>query len=164
VVARVLSRGEQHGVLVIAGIPLTAQLPRDVGATGETLRLIVSDVTPDRVSLQLDHVLSPAAQPPPPPADRPRVTVQDPPRTVRVGGEERSSVALSFTSPSLGRLDLRIELAGTRLSAAVEAAAGRAYALVDAAADRLQGRLHDRTGLESEVKVTPRREPLDLYA
>ncbi len=27
VVARVLSRGENHGVLVIAGIPLTATLP-----------------------------------------------------------------------------------------------------------------------------------------
>ena len=164
VVARVLSRGEQHGVLVIAGIPLSAQLPRDVGATGETLRLIVSDVTPDRVTLQLDHVLNPEAQRLPPPADRPRVTVRDPPRTVRVGGEERSSVALSFTSPSLGRLDLRIELAGTRLSAAVEAAAGRAFALADSAAGRLQNGRHVWTGLDSEVSVTPRREPLDLYA
>ena len=159
-----LSRGEHHGVLVIAGIPLSAQLPRDVGATGETLRLTVSDVTPDRVTLQLDHVLNPEAQPPPTPADRPRVTVQEPPRTVRVGGEERSSVALSFTSPALGRLDLRIELAGARLSAAVEAPAGRAFALADAAAGRLQGGLQARTGLESDVSVTPRREPLDLYA
>lgn len=164
VVARVLSRGDHHGVLVIAGIPLSAQLPRDVGATGETLRLTVSEVTPDRVTLQLDQVLNPEAQPPPAPADRPRVTVQDPPRTVRVGGEERSSIALSFTSPSLGRLDLRIELADTRLSAAVEAPAGRAFALADAAAGRLQEGLQARTGLESDVSVTPRREPLDLYA
>ena len=164
VVARVLSRGEHHGVLVIAGIPLSAQLPRDVGATGETLRLTVSDVTPDRVTLQLDQVLNPEAQPPPLSADRPRVTVQDPPRTVRVGGEERASVALSFTSSALGRLDMRIELAGTRLNAAVEAPAGRSFALADAATGRLQQGLHARTGLESEVSVTPRREPLDLYA
>jgi hypothetical protein len=164
VVARVLSRGEHHGVLVSAGVPLSAQLPTDVGATGETLRLTVSDVTADRVTMRLDQVLNPEAQPPPAAADRPRVTVEDPPRTVRAGGEERSTVALSFTSPSLGRLDLRLELAGTRLSAAVEAPAGRSYDLADAAADRLQDGLHARTGLEAAVQVTPRREPLDLYA
>jgi hypothetical protein len=164
VVARVLSRGEHHGVLVIAGVPLSAQLPEAIGKTGETLRLTVSDVTTERVTLQLDQVVNPAAQPPPQPADRPRVTVKDPPQKVRVGGEERSTVALSFTSPSLGRMDLRIELTGTRVSAAVEAAAGRPFALADAAAGRLQDGLHARTGLEAAVQVTPRREPLDLYA
>jgi hypothetical protein len=164
VVARVLSRGESHGVLVIAGIPLSAQLPEDVGLTGETLRLTVSDVTADRVTMRLDQVVNPAAQPPPPPADRPRVTVQDPPRTVRVDGEERHTVALSFTSPALGRLDPRLELDGARVSAAVEAPAGRPFALADAAAGRLQDGLQARTGLEAAVKITPRRERLDLYA
>jgi hypothetical protein len=164
IVARVLSRGEHHGVLVIAGIPLSAQLPAEVGKTGDTLRLTVSDVTPERVTLQLDQVVNPAAQPPPAPAERPRVAVQEEPRTVRVGGEERATVALSFSSPSLGRLDLRLELAGTRISAAVEAPAGRSFDLADAAAGRLQDGLHARTGLEAAVQVTPRREPLDLYA
>jgi hypothetical protein len=164
IVARVLSRGEHHGVLVIAGIPLSAQLPAEIGKAGETLRLTVSDVSAERVTLQLDQVVNPAAQPPPTPAERPQVTVQDQPRTVRVGGEERSTVALSFTSPALGRLDLRLELAGTRISAAVEAPAGRSFSLADAAASRLQDGLHARTGLDAAVQVTPRREPLDLYA
>lgn len=164
VVARVLSRGADHGVLVIAGIPLTAQLPAEIGRTGETLRLSVTDVTPDRVTMQLEQVVNPAAQPPPPPAERARVTVEDPPRSVHAGGEERSTVALSFTSPSLGRLDLRLELAGTRVGVAVEAAAGRPYALAAAAAGRLQDGLQARTGLDAAVQVTPRREPLDLYA
>src|ERR1044072_2211771 len=48
VVARVLSRGESHGVLVIAGIPLSAQLPAEVGRTGETLRLTGSAGTSGR--------------------------------------------------------------------------------------------------------------------
>jgi hypothetical protein len=152
VVARVLSRGESHGVLVIAGIPLSALLPADVGKTGDTLRLTVSDVTPERVTLQLDQLVNPAAQPPPQPAERPKVTVQEEPRT------------LSFTSPALGRLDLRLELAGTRIGAAVEAPAGRSFALADAAAGRLQDGLHARTGLDASVEVKPRREPLDLYA
>jgi hypothetical protein len=164
IVARVLSRGEHHGVLVIAGIPLSAQLPDEIGKAGETLRLTVSDVSPERVTLQLDQVVNPAAQPPPSPAERPKVAVEDPPRTVRVGGDERATVALSFKSPSLGRLDLRIELTRTRVSAAVEAPAGRPFALADAASGRLQHGLHARTGLEAAVQVTPRREPLDLYA
>ena len=164
VVARVLSRGESHGVLVIAGIPLSALLPADVGRTGDTLRLTVSDVTPERVTLQLDQLVNPAAQPPPQPAERPKVTVQEEPRTMRVDGEERSTVALSFTSTALGRLDLRLELAGTRIGAAVEAPAGRSFALADAAAGRLQDGLHARTGLDASVEVKPRREPLDLYA
>jgi hypothetical protein len=164
VVARVLSRGENHGVLVIAGIPLTATLPVEIGKTGETLRLSISDVTPDRVTLKLDEVVNPAAQPPPPPADRPRVTVQDPPSRTSVGGEERARVALSFQSPALGRLDLRIEVASGRVMVGVEASAGRPFDLADAASGRLHDGLQARTGLDPAVQVTPRREPLDLYA
>jgi hypothetical protein len=164
IVGRVLSRGASHGVLVIAGVPLTAQLPAEIGKTGETLRLRVSEVTPERVTLQLDQVLAPGGQPPPPPAERTRVTVQEPPRTVRVDGEERSTVALSFQSEALGRLDLRLEVSGTRVRAGVEAPPGRSYELADAAAARLQAGLHASTGLEADVRVTPRRDPLDLYA
>ena len=165
VVARVASRGEGHGVLVIAGIPLTARMPPEVGATGDTLRLNVSDVTPERVTLQLDQTAASAAPPlPDPNAGKARVQVEDPPRTVRVGDEERSSVTLSFSSDALGRLDLRLEVGGERVQAAVETPAGRTFALADAAAERLRDGLLARTGLQAEVRVTPRREPLDLYA
>jgi hypothetical protein len=165
VVGRVASRGEQHGVLVIAGIPLTAQLPDEVGRAGETLRLSVSDVTPERVTLHLEQVIPPGGQLPPESTQAARVRVEDQPRTVRVGGEERSTVALSFSSEALGRLDLRLELiARSRVRADVEAPAGRSFALADAAADRLHDGLHARTGLEVSVSVTPRREPLDVYA
>jgi len=165
VVGRVASRGESHGVLVIAGIPLTAQLPEEVGRAGETLRLSVTDVTPERVTLHLEQVIPPAGQPVPERTMPARVQVEEEPRTVRVGGEERSTVALSFTSEALGRLDLRLELVtGNRVSAAVETPAGRSYALADAAAERLREGLNARTGLEAEVRITPRREPLDVYA
>jgi hypothetical protein len=166
VVARVLSRGDAHGVLVIAGIPLAAQLPADVGAKGDTLRLSVSEVTPERVTLQLEQAV-PATTPPPagdPRRGTARVQVEDQPRTVRAGEEERSSVALSFTSEALGRLDLRLEVGGGQVRAAVQTPAGRAFALADAAAGRLHDGLHARTGLEADVRITPRREPLDVYA
>ena len=165
VVARVLSRGEQHGVLVIAGIPLTAELPKEVGRTGETLRLSVADVTPERVELKLEQVVAPPLQPSVPLETRARVQVEEQPRTVREGGEERSSVALSFHSEALGRLDLRLELvAGARVRAVVEAPAGRPIDLAEAASSRLHDGLHARTGLVAEVDIRPRREPLDVYA
>ena len=164
VVARVLSRGEGHGVLVIAGIPLTALLPPEIGRTGETLRLSVADVTPERVTLQLEQVVPPAVQPAIQHEARARVRVEEQPRVVKTGDEERSSVALSFHSDALGRLDLRLEVAGTRVSASVEAPAGRSFELADAAAGRLHDGLHARTGLEADVRITPRREPLDVYA
>jgi hypothetical protein len=165
VVGRVASRGESHGVLVIAGIPLTAQLPEEVGRAGETLRLSVTDVTPERVTLHLEQIIPPAGQPVPERTMPARVQVEEEPRSVRAGGEERSTVALSFTSEALGRLDLRLELvAGNRVSAAVETPAGRSYALADAAAERLREGLNARTGLEAKVRITPRREPLDVYA
>jgi hypothetical protein len=161
VVGRVASRGEGHGVLVIAGIPLTAQLPDEVGRTGDTLRLSVSDVTPERVTLQLEQVIPPGSTPVPEQAQPPRVQVEDPPRTARVGGEERSTVALSFHSDELGRLDL---VAGKGVRATVEASAGRPFTLAHRAGDQLRDGLHARTGLQAEVRVTPRREPLDVYA
>jgi hypothetical protein len=161
IVARVLSRGESHGVLVIAGVPLQAQLPEQVGMTGETLRLSVQEVTQERVTLQLEQAVALA---PAPSNQRPRVTVEDPPQSVRVGGEERASVALSFHSEALGRMDLRIEVTGTRVTTTVETATGRPFDLASAAAERLQDGLHARTGLAAEVRVAPRREPLDIYA
>src|ERR1700759_1482578 len=50
--ARVASRGDDRAVIVLAGIPLTAQVPESVEA-GATLRLRVAEVTPERVTLQI---------------------------------------------------------------------------------------------------------------
>jgi hypothetical protein len=48
--------------------------------------------------------------------------------------------------------------------ATVEAAAGRPFTLAHRAGDRLRDGLPARTGLMAEVRVTPRREPFDVYA
>src|SRR4051794_41986507 len=65
--ARVASRSESHAVIVIAGVPLTAQVPPEV-ASGETLRLRVAEVTPERVTLRIEpQVAEPGGQPAPPP-------------------------------------------------------------------------------------------------
>src|SRR4051812_28531092 len=67
--ARVASRNDTHAVLVIAGVPVSAQLPPEV-APGATLKLRVQEVTPQRVTLRIEPPPGepvPAARPAPPP-------------------------------------------------------------------------------------------------
>jgi hypothetical protein len=162
VMARVASRGEEHGVLVLAGIPLTAQLPDEVHA-GATLKLLVQEVTPERVVLRLDA--AEVGQPPAAQSASPRVSVQEPPRRHRdAAGQETATVALTFESPALGRLDLRIDLASGGVQAAIAAPAGRAYDAAESGAERLRSSLASATGRPAAVRVTPRRERVDLYA
>src|ERR1041384_3752683 len=52
--ARVASRGEHNAVIVLAGIPLTAQVPPE-GRPGATLRLKGQEVTAERITLQIDR-------------------------------------------------------------------------------------------------------------
>src|SRR5829696_3035798 len=103
--ARVASRGESHAVIVIAGIPVTAQVPPEVQA-GATLKLKVTDVTPERVTLQIDPqqpAQAPLQAAPPPTELRvggPSIQVEEPPARKRgADGEPADVVALTFTSP-----------------------------------------------------------------
>ena len=163
VVARVASRGEAHGVIVLAGVPLTARLPPEVQA-GQTLHLKIAEVTPEQVTLRMDPD---AAVPLPPPAPLPprppALAVREPPRR-GADGEDSATVALSFDSAVLGRLDLRIDLARGTVRAAVEAPHGQALTLATEAAGRLEQALAGTTGRPATVRVTSRHEPFDAYA
>src|SRR4051794_22745059 len=165
VVARVASKGEHTGVLVLAGVPLTAQLPDEVRA-GETLRLRVADVTSERVTLQLEPPQSaPAGQPPAPPrAAAARVAVGEPPRRRLEGGEAVDSVTLGFTSEALGRLDLRIDLRAGSVQVTVDTPGGQVQDLAHGEAPRLRDGLAVKVGREAAVTVRARRESVDFYA
>jgi hypothetical protein len=167
VMARVASRGESHAVIVIAGIPLTAQIPPEVQA-GATLKLKIQEVTPERVTLQIDPQATAqaptVANAPPPMELRAHLQVEEPPERRRgADGEPADVVSLAFNSPLLGRLDLRLELRGERLLAEVTTPAGRPHVLASNGAERLRANL-ERVGLDATVKVLPRHTPLDLYA
>jgi hypothetical protein len=172
--ARVASRGDSLAVIVIAGIPVTAQIPPEVEA-GATLKLKVQEVTPERVTLRIEpqqpaQVQTPttatplvgtAAAPMQLPA---RVEVEEPPARRRgADGEPADVVSLSFNSPTLGRLDLRLELRGERLLAEVTTPAGRPHAVASQGSERLRAKLEE-SGLDATVNVRPRHTPLDLYA
>jgi hypothetical protein len=163
VVARVAAREAGHGVIVLAGVPLVAQLPPEVQA-GQTLHLRIAEVTADQVTLRLDQQAMLAAQAQPPAAPPlPRLVVEEPPRR-GAGGEETATVSLAFDSAVLGRLDLRVDLARGNVSASIAAPPGAALHLATEAAGRLQDALAERTGRAAQVRVTPRRDPFDAYA
>ena len=64
--ARVVTAdGDGRGALSIAGAVFEAELPKQVRA-GEDLRLVVRDVSSDRVVLQLADQTAPPLAPPPP--------------------------------------------------------------------------------------------------
>jgi hypothetical protein len=162
VVARVASVHEQRAVLVLAGIPLTADVPPGL-ENGATLRLKVHEVTPERVTLQIDPQVVPS-QAPPPQAQEPHVVVEEPPHRGRgEDGEPADIVALSFTSPTLGRIDLRLELNGVRLLTDVTTPAGPPTDLARDSSERLRANL-EGVGLDATVRVNPRRQPFDAYA
>lgn len=161
VLARVASKGAEHAVLMIAGLPVTARVPPEV-ERGATLKLRIEEVTPERVLMRIEPQGPAAPLAPPPP--QPRVTVEEPPGRRRgADGEPADVVALAFTSPALGRLDLRIELRGARVLAEVTTPPGPAHAVATAGVERLRANL-ELAGLEPTVRVRPRHQPLDLYA
>jgi hypothetical protein len=164
VVARVASRGEGPlGVLVLAGVPLRASLPDEVKA-GETLKLTVAEVTPDRVVMRLDNPAAVPLAPPPAQAPPARVGVDEAPRRRRGAGGDEATVALRFATPALGRLDLRVELTGGTVRATVGAVPGRSFELAQGGSGALRDALAAKTARQASVHVVPRREPLDLYA
>ncbi|CAA9518759.1 MAG: hypothetical protein AVDCRST_MAG69-2930 [uncultured Solirubrobacteraceae bacterium] len=164
-VARVAARAEGHGVIVLAGLPLTAKLPDDVTA-GETLKLTVAEVSSERIVLRMEQPAAPVAvpPPPPPPPSRAGIGIEEPPRRHGSPADGESWVALSFRSEALGRLDLRIRLGPGDVQVTVDAPRGAALTLAGRHADELRQTLEKHLGGRATVRVQPRREPLDLYA
>jgi hypothetical protein len=173
---RVLERAGRHGILLLAGTPLSAELPDDLQA-GARLRLRVEEVGPDRVVLRAVETASgpaaPPAQPPPsgvalplPGGRQADVRVTERARADR-GDREPAAVALAYDSPALGTLDLRlVHQPGAGLQVTVGATAGAPEERVRAAVDELRAALAEATGLPASVRVVARPpEPrVDLYA
>ena len=171
--ARVMERHGQMGLLLLAGTPLSAQLP-DQLKPGDRLRLRVEDVGEQIV---LRTVEAPAAQPqsaPPPELALPlpggrqaEVRVTDKAEEGRGAGEP-VTVGLTYDSPALGTLDLKLVLqpGGAGLQVTVGATAGAPEERVRGAAEELRRALGDATGLPAAVRVVGRtpKPRVDFYA
>ena len=172
--ARVMERHGQMGLLLLAGTPLSAQLPDELKA-GDRLRLRVEDVGEQVV---LRTVETPAAQQqsaaPPPEVALPlpgggraevRVTEQAPEGQ---GEDDAVTVALAYDSPALGTLDLRLvqQPGGAGLQVTIGAGAGPPEEQARSAAEALRRTLTEATGLPTTVRVVGRtpKPRVDFYA
>lgn len=160
--ARVVDRAS----ISIAGIVMNATLPDDL-VPGQTLRLRIDEATPERLLLR---VVEEAPQPPPGYAALPlpggreaRLWVED--QDAGGGADGRPpSVTLAYESPELGRIDMRLELPASAVTAAIAAAVGHPAQRAADAAEALRAELERATGRDAAVSVTPRHDPLDIYA
>jgi hypothetical protein len=178
IVASVAERAGQRGIIVLAGTPLAAQLPDGVNV-GDVLRLVVAETSPDRVVLQIAEPAASSA-PPLPPSAAPvavaavplpgganaRISVDERDGGGRGEGEdERHELRVTYASASLGRLELHLALAGGEaLRVHVRAAAGPPFELAQTAANELAEAIGAATGKPAQVQVSPRHDPLDVYA
>jgi len=164
VAARIIQRQGNRGILSLAGRQLEAQLPSGLEA-GRTVRLEVQEVTPERLLLRVAEPttnLIPAATLPLPGDRQANLYV-----TEREADPERpdsAGVALVYESATLGRMDLRLDLAAGTVRVNIGAAAGAPADSAEAGAEELREALTQSLGRPAQVSVTPRREPLDLYA
>jgi hypothetical protein len=169
--ARVAERQGRHGIIMLAGAPLVAELPDGV-KTGDTLKLLVADTRGEKVVMRL--VQDQAAEQAPTPTinltqadgSQGRLTVDEDGSQEGGGGRDReqAAIALTYETPKLGVVGLRLEIAPGVVKVRAEVTAGRIYELADDASDELRSRLTALTGRAAEVTVVPRHDHIDAYA
>jgi hypothetical protein len=183
--ARVVTPGtaDAKGTLSIAGYLLDAELPRGLRA-GQELRLEVRDMDAHRVLLGIserpEHA-EPQAQAPPPhsqqvpggwvplPGGATLRIVEDQLEQEQGGGADRRdgesrTVALRLDGAALGAIDLRLQLSPDALRVDVALAPGAPMQAATADADALHAALLAGADRAVSVTVSPRHDPLDLYA
>jgi hypothetical protein len=165
--ARVAERSGQRGILMLAGHPLSAQLPDQVKA-GDKLRLQVMEATSERVVMKLVEESAqqpdPTVVPVPLPDGRLAQLVVD--EREGEGRRERAAatVAITYRSPALGALDFRLAIEAGSLVVGVRAGHGVPHDLARAGIEELREALARATGRTVQVAVSPRHDPFDAYA
>ena len=140
------------GMLSIAGARIAASLPPGVHA-GDELRLVVREVSPERLVLGLVPF--------------------EPPREDAVGeregeggarGTPSRSLALQYETATLGPIDLRFDLyPGGALGVSVRLVSEDAQRRARAGAGELENTLNAATGASVAVTIGAARPPLDVY-
>jgi hypothetical protein len=169
--ARVAEREGKHGIITLAGIPLLAELPDGV-KTGDTLTLLVADTRGEKVVMRLVQDQAAEQTPAPtinltqPDGSQARLTVDEDGTQEEGRGRDReqAGISLTYETPRLGRVGLRVEIAPGQVRVRAEVTAGRIYELADDASDALRSSLSAMTGRAAEVTVVPRRDRIDAYA
>ena len=152
--------------LSIAGKLLDAQLPGHL-KEGEEVRLTVREVTADRVVLSLSPPLSGEAQRQSRDfSDLSDFSGYESEENTERGDRDRGpqAVTLRYAAPTIGPVDVRLQMHEGMLQALVAVRAGQVHALAEAEAAALRERLTAATGLAVDLVIQPRHEPIELYA
>ena len=166
--ARVAERSGSRGILMLAGHPLAAELPDQVRA-GDKLRLRVMETGPERVVMKLVDEGQPAQQQPtvvpvPLPGGRTAQLYVDEREGEGRREGEQAAVAITYRSPALGPIEFRLAIEGRTLTAGVRVAQGGAHELARGRAEQLRAALARATDRPVSLAITPRHDPLDVYA
>ena len=162
--ARVVDNGDPtRAKLSIAGKLLEAQLPSHLKA-GEEVRLTVSEVSAEKVVLSLSTPLS--AEAPRQASDHAKVSDED--ASEQEADEDREhtrpAVSLRYQAPTLGAVDVRLQMGAGVLHALVGVRAGQPHKLAREQTAELRERLADATGLPVDLIIQARHDPIELYA
>ena len=171
-VARVAERNDHKGILMLAGKPIVAELPENVRA-GDVLKLAVKDISADKVVMQMREAQEAQQSPqnnviplsiPFPDGHPAYINFDD----AKSGGEDREhafhAVALTYESPALGPINLRIGTDPNSVMVEVRIAAGAPLELASAASEILSENLTERTGKPALVSVQPRPGSFNVSA
>ena len=171
---RVMERHGQMGLLMLAGTPLAAQLPDDLKA-GDRLRLRVEDIGEQVVlrTVETAAATTQTATPPPevalplPGGRQAEVRVTEKADEQR-GADEPVTVGLTYDSPALGTIAIRLvqQPGGAGLQVTIGAGAGPPEEQARSAAETLRRILTEATGLPTTVRVVGRtpKPRVDFYA
>src|SRR5436305_9126628 len=168
--ARVAEREGRHGIIVLAGSPLVAELPDEV-QVGDKLRLLVQDTRGDRVAMKLVEeqpsapVQTPVVGLPLPDGSQARIHIDEEEGSDSADDDpEHASISITYESPALGAMGFALSLAPGAVAVRAELAAGSAFDLASEAEDELKERLAEAGGRARSVTVVARRDALALYA
>lgn len=169
IMARVVQAdGNGRGSLSIAGALFEAELPKHVKADSE-VRLVVRDVSSDRVVLQLADqtpaaLAAPAAPIPLPGGGALKVVEQEQHRGGSTSADGRDVLTVRYDAPNLGPVELRFDLRPGSLHVAATLTAGEPLRRAQADAVMLREALQNALDRPVSVQLKPRYEPLNVYA
>ena len=161
--ARVAETHGNRGLLMIANAALAAELPDGVQA-GDTLKLRVQEATGDRIVMRMETDAPPLPIVPLPGGQAAQIEVNEREGEGSQVAGDRSQVAVTYRSPALGAIDFQLALEGGAVAAHVRAREGAPFELAQAQASQLRDALGQALAKPVQLTVSPRHDPLDVYA
>jgi hypothetical protein len=168
IMARVVTAdGNGRGALSIAGALFEAELPKQV-REGDDLRLVVRDVSADRVVLQLADQTPPALVPPAPiplpGGGALKVVEHEQHGGGSASADGRDVLTIRYEAPNLGPVDLRFDLRPGSLHVSATLSAGDPLRRAQADAVALREALQSELDRPISVQLKARYEPFNVYA